>query len=117
MLDNLKPIDVYFLKHDEPIKSCLQFLRGYILAHHTSITETWKYGVPFYCYNSKRFCYLWVDKKRQQPYIGIVNGHQINHPNLLAENRTRMKILLIDANEDMPIEIIDEVLNAAIALV
>lgn len=117
MLDNLKPIDAYFLKHEEPIKSCLQFLRGYILAHHTSITETWKYGVPFYCYKGKRFCYLWVDKKRQQPYIGIVNGHQINHPNLLAENRTRMKIVLIDANKDMPIEIIKEILARAIALV
>ncbi|MDI9364243.1 MAG: hypothetical protein QM541_04775 [Flavobacterium sp.] len=47
----------------------------------------------------------------------IVNGHQINHPKLLAENRTRIKILLIDANEDMPIEIINDVLNTAIALV
>ena len=117
MLDNLKPKDAYFLKHQEPIKGCLQYLRSHILAHHNHISEIWKYDVPFFCFKGKRFCYLWVDKKRHQPYIGIVNGYKIKHPNLLAGNRSRMKIMLFDANEDVPVKVIDEVLNAAIALV
>jgi len=66
----LRPIDNWFLQKEEPIKSCLQFLRDYILRQDAAITETWKYGMAFYCYKGKRFCYLWVHKKYGLPYIG-----------------------------------------------
>jgi hypothetical protein len=59
----LRPIDNYFLQHEEPTKSCLQFLREHILQLDKNITETWKYGAPFYNIHGKRFCYLWTHKK------------------------------------------------------
>lgn len=40
----LRPIDNWFLQKDEPVKSCLQFLRAHILKQDPGITETWKYG-------------------------------------------------------------------------
>jgi hypothetical protein len=113
---NARPIDEYFLQKDEPTKSCLQFLREHILQLDTNITEAWKYGMPFYCYKGKMFCYLWVHKKYHQPYIGVVEGKRLNHPDLLSEARARMKILLIDPAQDMPMETIDEILTAALAL-
>lgn len=58
----LRPVDDYFLKKEEPVKSCLQFLRQHILQLDPQVTEAWKYGMPFYCYNEKMFCYLWVHK-------------------------------------------------------
>lgn len=112
----LRPIDLYFLQKDEPVKSCLQFLRGHIIATNKHITEAWKYGMPFYCYDGKMFCYLWVHKKYKQPYIGIVEGAKINHPDLLQEKRARMKILLIDAEKDIPLKKINTILKEMIRL-
>ena len=107
----LRPIDNYFLQKEEPVKSCLQFLRKYILDLDNGITEAWKYGMPFYFYKGKRFCYLWVHKKYKQPYIGIVDGNRIDHADLITEKRARMKILLIDPYKNVPVKKIKLILN------
>jgi len=112
----LRAIDQYFLKQDEPSKSCLQFLREYILQKNTAITEAWKYGMPFYCYQEKMICYLWIHKKYRMPYIGIVEDNSIHHPDLLVEKRAKMKILLIDAQHDLPMDKIDWLLNEVVTL-
>lgn len=112
----LRPIDNYFLQQDEPIKTCLQFLREHILKQDDHITEAWKYGMPFYCYNGKMCCYLWVHKKYHQPYIGIVEGKLINHPDLITEKRSRMKILLLDTTKDLPLKKINAILKEVIKL-
>jgi Domain of unknown function (DU1801) len=112
----LRPIDNYFLQQDEPIKSCLLFLRQHIIKQDDNISEAWKYGMPFYRYNGKMFCYLWVHKKHRQPYIGIVEGKRINLPGLIAEKRARMKILLIDPSLDLPLFQIDSLLKMMIQL-
>ena len=112
----LRPIDHYFLNHEEPTKTCLLFLRQFILDKDSRIAEAWKYGMPFYTYNGKMFCYLWVHKKYHQPYVGIVEGKRIDHPDLLVEKRARMKILLIDPTKDLPIRKIDTILKTVLAL-
>ncbi len=112
----LRPIDNYFLQKDEPVKSCLQFLRQHILKQDDSITEAWKYSMPFYFYKGKRFCYLWTHKKYHQPYIGIVDGKAINHPDLVIEKRARMKIFLIDPSKDIPVKKLNVILKEIIAL-
>jgi hypothetical protein len=57
-----------------------------------------------------------VHKKYHQPYIGFVEGKLIDHPDLLQEKRARMKILLVDATQDLPMDKIDGILNTVIAL-
>jgi Domain of unknown function (DU1801) len=113
---SLRPIDQYYQTKDEPIKGCLEFLRTHILKQNVNITEAWKYGMPFFCYKGKMFCYLWIHKKYKQPYIGIVEGKKINHPDLLQEKRARMKILLIDPTMDMPMKKINSILREVVAL-
>lgn len=112
----LRPIDNYYNKQEEPIKSCLQYLRTYILGLDNNIAEAWKYGMPFFCYNGKMFCYLWVHKKHAQPYIGIVEGTKIDHPDLLQEKRARMKILLLDASNDLPMHTIEGIMQNVLKL-
>lgn len=112
----MSPVDQYFHKHEEPIRSCLQFLRAHILKQNKSIREVWQYGMPFYYCGGKRFCYLWVHRKTGQPYLGIVEGAKIAHPDLIQEKRARMKILLIDPLKDIPIRKVNQVLTLAIAL-
>jgi hypothetical protein len=111
----MREIDHYFLHHPEPTKSCLLFLRQYILAADKNITEGWKYKMPFYFYNGKRFCYLWVHKKNNQPYIGIVDGNRINHKDLVQEKRARMKILLLDPDRDLPVKKINAILKEVLS--
>ncbi|WP_315820994.1 DUF1801 domain-containing protein [Paraflavitalea speifideaquila] len=98
----LREIDQYFLEKEEPVKSYLLALREYLLHFDPKVTEAWKYKMPFYCYKGKMFCYLWVHKKNQQPYLGIVEGNKIYHPQLIIEKErvgrscclTRRKIYL-----------------------
>jgi len=61
------------------------------------------------------FCYLWVHKKNGLPYIGIVEGGKMDHPDLIREDRARMKILLIDPYADLPLETINTILKTALS--
>jgi hypothetical protein len=110
----LREIDSYFFQKDEPTKSCLTALRKIILDYDKNITEVWRYKMPFYCYEQKRFCYLWFHKKLQQPYIGFVNGNLLENKNLLLEKRSRMKILVVDAAKDIDVKKIKLLLEMAI---
>ncbi len=106
----------FYLTQKEPNKSCLLALREMILSQDANITPAWKYGMPFFCYNGKMFCYLWVHKKKLQPYIGFVEGKHLHHPDLLMEKRSRMKTILFDPNADLPIDTITGLVNQAIEL-
>ena len=109
-------LDNFYLQQDEPTKSCLLALREIILRQDPEITNAWKYGMPFFCYKGKMFCYLWFHKKYKQPYIGIVEGKRFDEPFLIQEDRSRMKIMLFDPNEDLPLQKIENVLQKAINL-
>ena len=79
--------DDFYLNKEDPNKSCLLALRSIILKQDESVTETIKYGMPCFCYKKKMFCYLWVDKKTDQPYILMVEGKLLEHPNLETGDR------------------------------
>jgi hypothetical protein len=106
----------FYLNQDEPIKGCLLALRTIILNQDSEVSNEMKYGMPFFCYKGKMFCYLWIHKKHQQPYIGFVEGTRLNHPDLILENRSRMKILLLNPNQDLPIKTIESILQEALNL-
>lgn len=91
-------------------------MREHILRQDPHITEAWKYGMPFFCYDGKMFCYLWVHKQHKQPYLGIVEGARVDHPDLLTEKRARMKILLLDPSKDIPMRKINGILKEVLAL-
>lgn len=117
----LSPIDHYFEQQEEPTKSSMLFLRSFLSKFDSDITETWKYKMPVYCYKGKMLCYLWIHKKYKSngiplPYIGIIDGNLIDEPDLIKEERARMKILLIDPQEDIPVDRIERLLRAMIEL-
>lgn len=112
----MKELDNFYLQQDEPIKGTLLALREIILQQDEVVTNAWKYGMPFFCYKGKMFCYLWFHKKHKQPYIGIVEGKQFDEPFLIQEDRSRMKIMLFDPNENLPLQTIENILQKAINL-
>lgn len=112
----MKQLDDFYLKQEEPIKGILFALKEIILKQDPDITNVLKYGMPFFCYKGKMFCYLWTHKKLKQPYIGIVEGKHFDESFLIQEARSRMKIMLLDPNEDLPLERIEMVLQKALEL-
>jgi hypothetical protein len=112
----LRDIDNFYLKQKEPAKSCLLALREIILQQDDNITAAWKYGMPFFCYNRKMFCYLWINKKNGQPYLGMVEGKHLLQPELIQEKRSRMKIMLFDPAKNLPVKKINAILQQAINL-
>lgn len=112
----LKSTDQFYLDKEEPNKSCLLALRSILTNHHEQITETKKYGMPCFCYKDKAICYLWIDKCTDKPYLLMVHGMLIDHPQLEQGERKRMKIFRVDPNEDIPMEDIAYLLNESIRI-
>lgn len=112
----ISELDNFYLKKEEPVKSCLLALRDIILAHDKNFTAEWKYKLPFFYYKGKMCCYLWIHKRFNQPYIGFVNGNMLNHPQLITEKRAQMKIMLFDPNKDLPIKTIKLILKQTLDL-
>lgn len=106
----------FYLNKSEPHKSCLLALRKIILDQDSEIAETQKYGMPCFCYRKKMFCYLWIDKKTDEPYILMVEGNYLQHPKLETGARSRMKILRINPDKDLPLTLIRSILKQALDL-
>ena len=106
----------YYLNKEEPTKSCLLALRTIILNQDRYVTETRKYGMPCFCYMKKMFCYLWTDKKTDEPYILMVEGKHLNHPQLEKGARSRMKIIRVNPNKDLDLKTIESILKNALDL-
>jgi hypothetical protein len=106
----------YYLNKEEPNKSCLLALRRIILDQDPNVTETQKYGMPCFCYKKKMFCYLWTDKKTDEPYILMVEGKYLDHPKLEVGDRSRMKIFRVNPNKNLPVRMIETILQKALDL-
>jgi uncharacterized protein DUF1801 len=106
----------FYMTKEEPNKSCLLTLRSIILKQALNINETQKYGMPCFCYGKKMFCYLWTDKKTNDPYILFVEGKYLTHSKLEEGDRSRMKIFRVNPNKNLPIKSIESILQKALDL-
>lgn len=100
----------------EPERSCLLYLRQVILQHSSHITEAWKFNTPFYYYKGRWLCFISYHPVTKVIYISIVNGGKITHPKLVSEGRKKMKIIYVDAQKDMDIKSISEILTVSLKL-
>ena len=113
----LSDLDLFYLNQDEPKKACFLALRELIMGYDENITNAWKYRMPFFCYKGKMFCYIWTHKKTRVPFIGFVEGKRMQHPMLTFEDRARIKIMLLDPGQDLPVKEIKSILKIAVDFV
>ncbi len=106
----------FYLKKEEPNRSCLLAMRDIVLKAHAEVEETIKYGSPCFCFRGKAFCYLWMDRRTKEPYFLLVEGKLLTSALLETGDRKRMKILRVNPNEDLPIDAINSVLSEALNL-
>ena len=108
--------DSWYLNQEEPNRSCFLAMRDIVLKADNEVEETLKYGSPCFVYRGRAFCYLWKDKKTNEPYFLFVEGKQLDHLMLEAGDRKRMKILRVNPHEDLPISSINSALKEALEL-
>jgi hypothetical protein len=109
----LSQIQSYYDGLPEPEQGVALALRKLILGLSHDISEKWKYGIPFFYFRNKMFCYLGRDKKKSIPYLGIVEGHRLYFSQLVKDGRKRIRILYLDPERDLPIELIHQILREA----
>lgn len=107
--------DFYF-NIEEPNRSCLLVLRDIILEQDEHVSESIKWNSPCFSYKNKMFCFLMIDKKTKEPYVLIVEGHRLDFPELEQGTRTRMKSLSINPNKDIPIKMVEKILQTTLDL-
>lgn len=106
-------IDNYFYSLNEPQKSCLLFLRRFILDYSDKITESRKFNTPFYYYNKKWLAFISYDPKTNVIYIAFVKGNLMKHPKLVSEGRKQQKIFYVDPSKDVDIKSLKAILQEA----
>jgi hypothetical protein len=99
-------IDNYFAALPEPQQSAALALMHYALHFSSHITCYLSYGVPFFAYKGKRFMFVNMLKQNQQLYLAFTFGPKLNSPFLDQGKRASMSVLVIDHEQDLPIEII-----------
>lgn len=112
----MKAIDEFYFNKEEPVKGCLLALKKIITDYNTAFESRWYYRLPCFMYQNQIFCYLWIDKKTQFPYIAIGKGVHIEHPDLIQGNRTFTKLLMINPEEDIPVDKIYSIFDMAMRL-
>lgn len=115
-MGELNDLENWYLSHEEPNRSCFLALRHFILSFDPLIETAWKWGGPFFYYRGKVFCYLWLDKKSKRPYVGFYEGKHLDHPLLEFGNRSRIKSISLDPDEDLPVKALSNILDKALNL-
>jgi hypothetical protein len=113
----VKPVtENYFFSLREPERSCLLYLREFILSANPDITESWKNHTPFYYYRKKWILFISYDPKDRSIYLSFVDGAKMKHSALISEGRKKMRILRIDASADIDTRILRELMRQAVEL-
>ncbi len=111
----MKPTEEYILRQSEEFQQILFYVID-VVEHELTETELLlKWGVPYFYYKKKPFCYLAPNKKRGFVDVGFARGFQLKlHQDVLVdENRNTVKSLRffkIDSIED---EIVRSVIREA----
>lgn len=114
--NSMEDVTNFYLRQEEPNRSCFLAMRDIVRRVDGEVEEILKYGSPCFVYRGRAFCYLWKDKKTNEPYFLMVEGKRLDHPMLESGDRKRMKILRVSPTEDLPIEAINVVLDSALEL-
>lgn len=112
----MNELEHFFDKQEEPVKSTFLFLKDFILNYHEDIDLFKKWGLPYLYFKKKPLCYIWKDKKTNEPYLGFAKGSKINHPALIAGDRTWIKIFPVNPHKDIDVQTLSEILDEALPL-
>lgn len=111
----MKPTEEYILRQSDEFQQILFYVITVVEQELPEAELLLKWGVPYFYYKKKPFCYLAPNKKRGFVDVGFAKGFQLKlHQDILVdENRNTVKSLRyfkIDTVED---EVLREVIKEA----
>ncbi len=112
----LPAIDQYIEGLGEDNKSFVQALIAIIFKQDEHLHLKCSFGLPFFYFKGNPFCYINIDQKTKQPYLGFMNGKWLQHKNLHAEGRKMVKLLRFNNQNDIPLKMLQAVIAEALQL-
>lgn len=114
----MKPTEIYILNQPEKYRHII--LHIIAVVEHTlpeAILE-YKWGIPYFYYKKKPFCYLNASHKHQFVDVGFAKGFQLNKNQdfLIADNgRNTIKSLryysLAEIDNDILVSVVEEAMQ------
>lgn len=112
----MQALENFYLRLPENVGSCLLALRVQIKNNYPQLDEVYRYGSPFFKREGQSIFYFWIDKKSGHPYLGFLQGFRMQHPSLISGKRTQVKIFEINPDQDLPLELIFQIVDEALEL-
>jgi len=114
----MKPTEVYILKQSLHFQEILFYIMAVVEKELPDSDLLLKWGVPYFYYKKKPFCYLAPNKKRGFVDVGFAKGFQLTiHQDVLVdENRNTVKSLRYFQLESIDDTVLREVIQHAILL-
>ncbi len=110
----MSPLDQYFESQEEPMKGCLLAIKDCMLNYDKRVVMSWKWNLPFFSFGKHMLAYLHIHKKTGSPYLGFGWGQNLQHPALLQEDRKMIKVYYMDAEKDIDVKTLYEILDETV---
>lgn len=114
----MRETDEYLLRQPKQF----QEIALYVIADVNRIVPDaklmFKWGIPFFYYNGKPFCYVAPNHKKKFVDVGFLKGFELkrNTEHLISEKRTVVKSLRYSSLIDIDALILEDVLLEALSL-
>lgn len=115
----MKPAELYILNQPEKYRDILLHIISVVQNTLPEATLEYKWGIPYFYYKKKPFCYLNACHKNQFVDVGFAKGFQLkkHHQYLIADNgRNTIKSLRYYALERIDNNVLVEVIEEAMIL-
>lgn len=112
----MKPTELYILNQPEKYRDILLHIIAVVEHTLPEATLEYKWGIPYFYYKKKPFCYLNASHKNQFVDVGFAKGFQLKtqQQHLVADNgRNTIKSLRYYALETIDNNVLVEVIEEA----
>ena len=114
----MRPTDEYILSQPEKYQAMLLHLLAVVQRAIPELELLFKWGIPFFYYRKKPFCYLAPNHKKGFVDVGFARGFQLkrNQEALIGEKRNTVKSLRYSTLENIDNLILEDVMQEALGL-
>ena len=115
---NMKPTEEYILTQPEKYQAIMLHLISVVGRCVPESELLFKWGIPYFYYKKKPFCYLAPNHKKAFVDLGFARGFQLkeNQEFLIGENRNTIKSLRYTSIESIDNTVLQSVVKEAISL-
>lgn len=92
--------DDYYLKHQEPLQSCLLALKYIIMKVDENIAHEMAYQIPLFTYKGYRLAFLWITRKKL--LLGVITDKKVLPLVDGKKQKDQYEMIEIDPNADLP---------------